>query len=113
MAPIVQQYPKGRLDVHVRRVEGDTLILDRQGRLVHQLNQTASFIWDRCDGTSAVADIADQLAKAFDVDPRLAAQDVAALICQLQQLGLLEPREDGPCRRWPGGWRFAQEVRDV
>ena len=96
MSPITPHYPKCRFDVHVRVVDGEALILDRHGQLIYQLNHTATYIWQRCDGTATVADIADHLAQAFDVDPPRVAQDAAALICQLQQLGLLEPDEGNP-----------------
>jgi hypothetical protein len=113
MAPIIPHYPKRRSDVHVRVVDGETLILDRQGQSIHRLNPTASAIWQRCDGTATVADIADHLVRAFDVDRPRAAHDAAVLVCQLQQLGLFEPdegtqglrapRRAGPCGMRPSG----------
>jgi hypothetical protein len=87
---MADHYPKRRFDVRVRVVEGETVVFDRQAGLIHQLNQTASYIWDRCDGTSTIADIATQLAAAFDVEPKRAAHDVAAIVGQLQSLRLSE-----------------------
>lgn len=84
-------YPKRRSDVSVRVVEGETVVLDRQGELIHQLNQTASSIWDRCDGESTLEEIANRLAEAFDVDSEAAARDVASVVGQLHSLNLLEP----------------------
>ena len=86
-------YPKRRSDVRVRVVDGEMVVLDRQGGLIHQLNQTASFIWDRCDGKSTVADITNQLAEAFDVDPKTSLKDIAAIVGQFQKLNLVEPRQ--------------------
>lgn len=83
-------YPERRSDVSVRVVEGETVVLDRQEELIHQLNQTASYIWDRCDGKSAMAEIASQLAEEFDIDPETVARDVAGIVGQLQSLNLLE-----------------------
>ena len=85
-------YPKRRSDVIVREVDHETVVLDRKGKLVHQLNQTAGYIWDRCDGESTVTDIANQLAEAFDVDPDTARKDGAAIVSQLGQLNLLEAK---------------------
>ena len=86
-------FPKRRTDVTVRVIAGETVILDRRGGLIHQLNQTASYIWDRCDGRSKVAEIADQLTEAFDLDPKTAAKDTVVTVVQLQRLDLLESRE--------------------
>jgi Coenzyme PQQ synthesis protein D (PqqD) len=83
-------HPKRRPDVNVRMVEGEVVVLDRQANLIHQLNRTASYIWDRCDGQAPVAEIAKQLAGAFDIDVTTAIQDVATTIMQLRTLGLLE-----------------------
>ncbi|MGH7772247.1 MAG: PqqD family protein [Candidatus Binatia bacterium] len=69
------------------------MVLDREAELIHQLNQTASFIWDCCDGKSTVADITNQLVEAFNVDPETSVKDVTAIVGQFQKLGLLEPRQ--------------------
>ncbi len=91
---MAENYPKRRSDVNVRVMEGETVVLDRQGELIHHLNQTASYIWDRCDGMSPLAEIANQLAEAFDVDPKIAAKDVAVIVLQLRGLNLLEPHRE-------------------
>ena len=89
-------HPKRRVDVNVRMVDGEVMVLDRQSDLIHQLNHTASYIWDRCDGQSTVAEIANQLAAAFHVDADTAVQDVATTIRQLHSLGLLESLRNLP-----------------
>jgi Coenzyme PQQ synthesis protein D (PqqD) len=89
-------HPKRRVDVNVRMVDGEVVVLDRQSDLIHQLNHTASYIWDRCDGQSTVAEIANQLAAAFQVDADTAVQDVATTIRQLHSIGLLESLRNLP-----------------
>ena len=86
--------PKRRSDVNVRVIEGETVVLDRKGARIHQLNRTASYIWDRCDGGSTIEEIAGQLAESFAVDAKTAARDAVATVRQLQRLNLLEPREE-------------------
>lgn len=86
-------YPKRRSDVNVRVLDGETVVLDRQGAMIHQLNQTASFIWKRCDGESTIPEIADQLAEVYEIDPETAARDVASVVGQLHSLNLLEPQQ--------------------
>jgi hypothetical protein len=82
--------PKRRADVNVRNVDGEVVVLDRQSDLIHQLNPTASYVWDRCDGQASVAEIAHQLAAMFEVDLNTAVQDVATTVMQLHRLGLLQ-----------------------
>jgi hypothetical protein len=83
--------PRRRSDVRARYIQGEVVVLDRRADLVHQLNQTAGFIWERCDGRTTPQDIADQLVEAFAVDAGTAAASVTAALQQLEQLGLLEP----------------------
>lgn len=83
--------PKRRADVTARNVGGETLILDRKHEEVHQLNTTASYVWQRCDGKSSVAEIALSMAHDFGAEPGVAEQDVAGLIDQFAALRLLEP----------------------
>ena len=87
--PPLTACPKRRPDVISRLLDGEMLVLDRRAELIHQLNQTASFVWERCDGQFTLSDIAHQLVHAFDVDPNVAARDVSAMIIQLQELHLL------------------------
>jgi Coenzyme PQQ synthesis protein D (PqqD) len=82
--------PQRRPDSIARLLDGETVVLDRQAGVVHQLNHTASYIWARCDGHSTIAAIADQLAQAFVVAPTVAVRDVRVLVRQLQALPLLE-----------------------
>src|SRR5919106_2299116 len=82
--------PRRRADVKSRLVEGEMVILDRAQRLVHQLNRTASYIWERCNGEYTPSEIATQLCEIFEVNQETAIRDVVAAIQQLQKLSLIE-----------------------
>ena len=82
--------PKRRSDVNSRLIDGETVVLDRSANRIHQLNQTASFIWDRCDGARSAREIADQLVEAFEVDRQTAETSVKMTLQQFEQLGLLD-----------------------
>lgn len=82
--------PKRRADVTTRKVNGETLILDRKHEDVHQLNSSASYVWQYCDGRISVHEIAVAMAKDFSIDLEIAEIDVADLISKLAGLGLLE-----------------------
>jgi methyltransferase-like protein len=85
--------PTRRSDVKSRVVEGETVVWDRKGGLIHQFNQTASYIWEQCDGLHTAGQIAQGLAEACDVDVQTAAHNVAETIRQLAKLNLLESCE--------------------
>ena len=86
----VANRPRTREDLSARVIGGEVVVLDRHGGKVHQLNSTASYVWDRCDGRLTEAEIADDLSEAFEVEPNQAVSDVGALIGQFRELGLLE-----------------------
>jgi hypothetical protein len=94
-------YPRRRTDVNVRVVEGETVVLDRRLRRIHQLNATASYVWERCDGRRPVTDIAADLVRDFDVDPAIAERDAAATVEQFARAGLLQDQLSPPLLTGP------------
>ena len=87
--------PRARPDLTARAVDGETVLLDRAGGRVHQLNHTAAFIWSRLDGCTSSNDLAIAVAEAFEVEPEAAGRDVEGLLRQLRTLGLLAPDVTG------------------
>lgn len=70
-------------------VDGDLVILDRARGYVHQLNTTASHIWNACDGHHSVDEIAANLGTSFmDVPPNL-RDAVVNTLSDFDKLGLL------------------------
>lgn len=88
-APIADR-PRRRADVQARGLDGETLVLDRAGGLIHQLNETATFVWTRCTGDRSLVDIARDLADVFDVKPETAARDVETTVAQFRTLRLVD-----------------------
>jgi hypothetical protein len=82
--------PRRRADLRARAVDGELVLFDRERQLIHQLNRTASYIWQRCDGHHTVAAIATDVAQVFDVDRAAADRDVAHAVRQLDAAGLIE-----------------------
>jgi len=84
------QHPKRRSDLNCRMVDGETVILDLKEGHLHQLNATASFIWDCCDGNLTMDEIVDRLAGAYEIDATTASKDLEEVISKLQSSSLLE-----------------------
>jgi len=72
-----------------REVNGETLVLDSRAELIHQLNPTATFIWQQARSGSSAAEIAAAMAEAYAVEFETAHCDVAATLGRLKELGLV------------------------
>ena len=90
LAEVLEARPKRRTDVMIRSVEGEVLVLDRRKEKIHQLNVTAAYIWERCDGRHSVVEIAMGLAAKFDIDLGTVSGHVAGAVREFEGLGLLE-----------------------
>jgi hypothetical protein len=73
----------------VREVVGDILLLDTETGLIHQLNETASFIWRNCAEAVSVQAIAELLANTFDVEQDTALRDVTEAVRRMRELRLV------------------------
>jgi len=85
--------PTHRTDISERTVDSEVIVFDRQGGLIHRLNLTAGYIWERCNGQFTTLDIASQLAQDFAIAADVALKDTLICVAQLQTLNLLEKDE--------------------
>ena len=76
-------------ELMVREVEGDLLILDLEAGKIHQLNQTASYIWRHIDAAPAPEHLARILGESFDVDEQVALRDVLEALRRFRELNLI------------------------
>ena len=78
-----------RGDLAQRKVEHELLLLDTELAKIHQLNETATFVWERWSQVADAREMAKLLAQKYDVSEDTAVSDVAAILARLQELGLL------------------------
>ncbi len=78
-----------RSDVRIQHVDGETLVLDDENGYIHQLNPTATWIWNQCDGKSTTTEIVQRLAQEFNVEDVVATKDVTDVLQKLRDLKLL------------------------
>ena len=70
---------------------GDGFILfDDASSLVHHLNPSATLIWQLCDGTGSVADLARDIAAEYELDEPTIRGQVADVIAEFDALELVE-----------------------
>lgn len=82
----------------LHELEGELTIYDPETQKAYFLNSTGTALWHLLDG-STQAQVVEALAGEFHIQPREIAGEVAALLDQLADLGLLEERH--PPRRRP------------
>lgn len=101
--------PKRRADLSYRDVDGETVVLDRRLGKVHQLNRTASYVWQHCDGGTEVREIVASLARSYGVEPGDVEGDVAAVMAQFAELRLIETQAAGGSERSESGNTHSEE----
>ena len=80
---------KPRPDLAIENVDGELIVLDKAAGKVHQLNLSASFVWNCLSDGLAIDEIALMLSEAFDLEPETALSDVQAALAQFEGLALV------------------------
>lgn len=71
--------------------DGTAVLVDPVTGAACALNATGARVWQLCDGSRTLDEIAAALAEEFDVTPAQARHDIAALLHALGELDMLEP----------------------
>jgi len=85
----MNQFPERNPHLAWRKIDGDTVIISPEDSHVHELNETASLIWQHADGKHSVDDIAKIVSAGYEVALDAARKDVNELIEILSSKGLL------------------------
>lgn len=80
---------KRRTDLTQRRVQQELLLLDTELGQIHQLNETATFIWDHGEQVADEEAMAKLLAQRYEVKEDTALHSVATTVAKLRELKLL------------------------
>ncbi len=73
----------------VRHLNQEVLLLDTVSNQIHQLNQTAGFIWQRCDEARSSEEMARRLAAEYEISYDEAIRDVVQTLEKLRGLNLI------------------------
>ena len=72
-----------------REIDGRTMIISPADSVLHELNDTGSFIWKLLDGAHSSEAIAAKMAHEYAVDPQIARADTRALVRMLAAQNLV------------------------
>ena len=70
-------------------MDDEVLVYDPVIDRTHRLNLSATLIWELCDGTRSLEDIARALTEQFEVEFEIALQDARIVLKQLKEEQLL------------------------
>lgn len=70
-------------------IDGEVVLYDPKRDRVHNLNSTAAFIWQLCDGSRTVDEVALDVAMHYGVDFAVTRVDVARILEQFERSHLL------------------------
>ena len=89
--------PRFRASVAGVELDGEAVLYDEEQDMLHLLNPTATVVWSCLDGQTTLAELADDLADAFEMPVDVVTGELLQLVRQFGQQGLLEgvvPDED-------------------
>ncbi len=72
-----------------RRVDDEYVILDVTSGRYFSLEEVGALIWERLEAESTMDELVDDVVAAYDVDRERAAADVADLVADLVEAGLI------------------------
>jgi hypothetical protein len=72
-----------------QEIQGQAVVVVPARRELHQLDETATFLWGALSKESTVADLAAALCGEFEVDEATAEKDVRAFLESLEEKGLV------------------------
>lgn len=70
-------------------LSGETIVIDPTQQFSHEMDNTATFIWNRFDGNHTLEQIVDALCTEYSVARELAEEDVLEFVETLSQKGLV------------------------
>jgi len=79
-----------RINYPFQKIEGDTIIVDTRDRLMHQLNDVGSRVWELLTLKQTVKTIINAVTDEYEVDPSAAGDDIIQLLDKMSELKLIK-----------------------
>jgi hypothetical protein len=80
-----------------REIDDETVIISPNDSVMHELNDTGSFLWKNIDGKRSAAELAELLVQNYEVAPDVALSDTQSLLEEMssRKLVLCVPATSG------------------
>jgi hypothetical protein len=72
-----------------REIDDETVIISPNDSVMHELNDTGSFLWKNIDGKRSAAELAELLAENYEVTPDVALVDTQSLLEEMSSRKLV------------------------
>jgi Coenzyme PQQ synthesis protein D (PqqD) len=82
--------PRACADLAVAEIDGEAVVWDRVPEKLHYLNHSAALVFGLCDGQTTIAQMAEAIGDAYEMDPRELDAQIRPLLRQLNEAGLVE-----------------------
>ncbi|HEY9078014.1 MAG TPA: PqqD family protein [Anaerolineaceae bacterium] len=82
--------PMRKPEFRLELVDEDILLYDPAGEKILNFNQTATLIWQLCDGTRTVEDMIDLLQKAYPEAADMINDDVQSTLQEFEVNGCIQ-----------------------
>ena len=76
-------------DLAWREIDDETVIISPHDSVMHELNDTGSFLWKNIDGKKSAAELAVLLVENYEVTPDIALSDTQALLEEMSSRKLV------------------------
>lgn len=79
-------------DVVSRVLDGEAVLLDLREGIYFGLNEVGTRVWELLEGGPTLSELQAHIVEEFEVEPAVAERDLAELLTELVERGLIESR---------------------
>lgn len=76
-----------------REIDGEVVIITKDGRHIHMLNETATLIWNKSTEKTSISQLIAHMCEEYDVDHETASRDVLDTVKTLAEKDLVRVYE--------------------
>jgi PqqD family protein of HPr-rel-A system len=90
----VEYRPEKAADVLELDMEDGFILFNNDSSLVHHLNPSAAIIWQLCDGSATISELAADISAEFHIEEGETVKQLVGVIAELDALGLVKDATD-------------------